>query len=453
MEPRIQYARTSDGVSIAYWSLGEGEPLVYMPNIIWSHAQREWQFPEIRRWYEALVEGRTLVRFDARGTGLSQRTVEDYSLGALELDLQAVVDELGLERFAIFASINAVQVAVAYAAHNPERVSHLIIFSYAPNADIENSRYASLLALQQVMERDWETYTETRAGIEFGWTEGDLAHRYAGFLRECITPHMATRAYGAVGGFDMSPLLHNVAAPTLILHRQQLYFWGVEASQELAAQIPGANLALLEGTSTAPFYGDSESVLAAIDGFIGHDSQPKVIAGRDISGTTSPPETGTAIILFLDVAGSTELTTKLGDAAYREKERALDESLRAAIREVGGLPVEGKVLGDGVMATFASAKDAIDAGLTCQSLGASAELPLHAGIHAGDVLREDNNVHGGAVQVAARIADASAAGEVLVSDIVRGLARTSAGVSFEDHGERELKGVSEPVRVFAVRSE
>jgi pimeloyl-ACP methyl ester carboxylesterase len=90
MEPRIQYAKTSDGVSIAYWTMGEGPPLVYMPNVIWSHAQLEWQFPEIRRWYELLAKARTLVRFDARGTGLSQRDVGDYSLEALELDLHAI---------------------------------------------------------------------------------------------------------------------------------------------------------------------------------------------------------------------------------------------------------------------------------------------------------------------------------------------------------------------------
>src|SRR3990167_1056867 len=114
MEPQIQYATTSDGVSIAHWAIGNGEPLVYMPNVIWSHAQLEWQFPEIRLWYELLAEKRKLVRFDARGTGLSQRVVEQYSLEALELDLDAVAEHLELDRFALFASINAAPVAIAY---------------------------------------------------------------------------------------------------------------------------------------------------------------------------------------------------------------------------------------------------------------------------------------------------------------------------------------------------
>ncbi len=78
-------------------------------------------------------------------------------------------------------------------------------------------------------------------------------------------------------------------------------------------------------------------------------------------------------------------------------------------------------------------------------------MPLHLGLHAGDVIREDNNVYGGAVNIAARISGLSATGEVLVSDTVRSLARTSAGVSFEDRGEQALKGVAEPLRVFAVR--
>ena len=113
--------------------------------------------------------------------------------------------------------------------------------------------------------------------------------------------------------------------------------------------------------------------------------------------------------------------------------------------------MEGKLLGDGVMAVFTSARQAIDAALRCRDLGNEAGLPLHLGIHAGDVVREGNNVHGGAVQLAARVQSAAAPGEILVSATVRDLARTSAGVAFEDRGEHELKGIAEPQRLFAVR--
>jgi class 3 adenylate cyclase len=161
---------------------------------------------------------------------------------------------------------------------------------------------------------------------------------------------------------------------------------------------------------------------------------------------------GTAVILFTDIAGSTALTERLGDAAFRDASRKLDGSLRTAIVEAGGSAIEGKLLGDGVMAIFPSARQAIDAALACGRLSAESELPLHIGLHAGDVIREDGNVYGGAVNLASRICGASAPGEILVSDVVRVLARTSAGVTFEDRGEHEMKGVAEPQRLFAVRA-
>src|SRR2546425_1282528 len=104
-----------------------------------------------------------------------------------------------------------------------------------------------------------------------------------------------------------------------------------------------------------------------------------------------------------------------------------------------------------VIAVFTSARHAIEAALACAKAGDEAALHLHLGLHAGDVIREDNNVYGGAVNIASRISGVSAPGEVLVSDIVRGLARTSAGVRFEDRGEQSLKGVGEAVRGWAGR--
>jgi adenylate cyclase len=125
-------------------------------------------------------------------------------------------------------------------------------------------------------------------------------------------------------------------------------------------------------------------------------------------------------------------------------------ALRNLIRENGGTPVEGKLLGDGVLAVFTSARQAIEAALRCATTGDSAGLPLHVGLHAGDVIREHDNVYGGAVNIASRVSALAPAGEVLVSDIVRGLARTSSGVTFEDMGEQLLKGVGEPVRIWKV---
>lgn len=160
---------------------------------------------------------------------------------------------------------------------------------------------------------------------------------------------------------------------------------------------------------------------------------------------------GTAIILFADIADSTALTERMGDATFRAKARELDAALRPIIRECAGAPVEGRLVGDGLMAVFASAQAAIEAALRCSEAAIHSGLPLHLGLHAGDVIREGNNVYGGAVNIAARVAATCRAGEVLVSDTVRGLARTSATASFEDRGEHMLKGVADPQRLWAVR--
>src|SRR5439155_10359910 len=147
----------------------------------------------------------------------------------------------------------------------------------------------------------------------------------------------------------------------------------------------------------------------------------------------------------------TALTQRLGDAAFRAKARDLAGAMRTIIRENGGTAIEGKLLGDGVLAGFTGARKSIEAALACGTAGSHAELPLHLGLHAGDVSHEENNIYGGAVNIASRISGLSAPGEVLVSETVRSLARTSAGVRFEDRGDQRLKGVSDAVRVWAVK--
>ena len=439
--PRIQYARTSDGVNIAFWTLGEGVPFVHMPWFRMSHIQLEWQIPEVRRWYEGLAAGRRLVRYDGRGIGLSEREVSDYSLDALVLDLESVVDRLGIETFDLFGILHTGPVAIAYAARHPERVSHLVLWcTYALGSDY--SRSTEIQATRGFMDMDWQLYTETLAHVRLGWSAGEPARRFAALMRESITPGALQASIGAFQGIDVTPLLSQVRSPTLVLHRRELSWLGVDVASDLASRIADAQLMLLEGGSGAPYLGDTQAVMRAIDGFVG--------GGGDLARVAPEAAHDTAIILFADIADSTALTEGLGDTAFRKKARDLDGALRAAIRESGGMPVEGKLLGDGVLAMFTSARQAIEAAVACREKGSHAGLPLHLGLHAGDVIREENNVYGGAVNIASRIAALSAAGEVLVSETVRSLARTSAGVRFEDRGEQALKGVGEAVRVWAV---
>jgi class 3 adenylate cyclase len=444
-QPEIKYCTTSDSVSIAYWTLGEGdgEPIVYMPWIPFSHIELEWQDAQHQRFCEGLAKGGRLVHYDGRGSGLSDRNVDDLSPGARAFDLEAVVDQLGLDRFALWAPMISGAVAVAYAADHPERVSKLILWCSIIRVEdmTEATQFQGLIALA---EKDWDLFTETMASVIYGWSDGDRARQYAALVRESASPEIveAMLTMIAEDEVDISSLLQNVKAPTLVLHRRDMSYPSMDVARKLASQIPDARLVVVNGGSGDIGEG-TDDIVRATGEFLGFAAPEPAVA--------APAGSGTAIILFADIANSTALTEELGDTAFRDKARDLDTAMRDAINSAGGTPIEGKLLGDGVLATFGAAREAIGCAQACHDAGSAVGLQLHVGIHAGDVIREDDNVFGGAVNVAARISDASEAGETLVSGTVRDLARTSAGVEFEDHGERELKGVSDAVRVWAVR--
>jgi class 3 adenylate cyclase len=434
-EPRIQYAQTEDGVSIAFAVFGQGPPLLWCPDLPNTHLQLEWQNPLHRALYDLLMQGRTLIRFDPRGHGLSDRKIADFSLDTRLLDILAIVDALGLKQFDLFTSSRGGPLAIAYAFRYPERVSSLILWNTFASAreHLETPRRF----VDELLDQDWVLFTENVAGFAFGW--GDQATQYAEFMRACVTHETAKIIYRALDRDDVGALLSQIRAPTLVIQNDGIRDWTVEMGRSLAARIKNSRLVLIKGT----WFENLDDIAVAIDEFLG-EGEETATAGAEL------PE-GMAVLLFADIVESTALTEQLGDAAFRGKARDLDASLRAIIRECAGTPVEGKLVGDGVLAVFTSARQAIDCALRCGGASESVGLQLHLGIHAGDVIRERNNVYGGAVNVAARIASASAPGEVLVSDTVRGLARTSAGVSFEDCGEHSLKGIEEPQRLFAVR--
>jgi class 3 adenylate cyclase len=326
--------------------------------------------------------------------------------------------------------------AISWAARNPERVSALVLWnSFARASEYVDS--ASVRAGFSLIDKDWQLYSETTAHVLLGWSEGEPARRYASLMRESVTPEALAELFLKTAAWEVTDLLPEVSARTLVMQRRNAHP-GLASAHVLSAGIPAASLAVLEGDSQVPYLGDWQAVLKTIVDFLHEEGAAAV-------GLPS----GMTAILFADIVDSTALTERLGDAAFRAKARDLDATLRSVIRDHTGTPIEGKLLGDGVLAVFTSARQAIESALVCASAGSLAGLPLHLGLHAGDVIREEGNVYGGAVNIAARISGLSAPGEVLVSQTVRDLARTSAGVQFEDRGEQRLKGVGEAVRVWA----
>jgi class 3 adenylate cyclase len=447
MEPQIRYCTTTDGVSIAYCQGGEGTAFISVAAPVSSNIEVEWRDWE---WYRILTARRRLIRFDNRGAGSSQRDVPGFSIEEMALDIAAVADVLTLDRFVLHAELWGVPIAIAYAAKHPERVSHLILFAgFARAAELyEIPRVKTLFSMLD--QDDWELFTDTMCLAQVGWQLPKVAQGLAALMRASTTLERAQAVYAADRQYDVTSLLPLVSVPTLVMHPRGAAFPTLDLARKLAAGIPGARLKVLESNT---LWSDElePQFLDSLDEFLGDGGRP---GAEDVQPQArraeAPPASGTAVILFTDIVSSTALTERMGDARFRDASRALDAGLRAAIRDAGGAAID-RSLGDGVLATFPSAAQAIDGARRCLALSAASELGLHIGLHAGDVIREDNNVYGGAVNIASRICGLSAPGEILVSDVVRGMARSSAGVEFEDRGEQEMKGVGEPVRVYAVR--
>src|SRR3990172_4412836 len=349
MEPRIQYAQTSDGVSIAFWSLGEGIPFVQMPSPPWSHVQLEWQMPAIRSWYERLAEKRQFVRFDSRGTGLSEQKGADFSLDTLVLDLEAVVDRLGLARFGLGGFTDSGAAAISYAVRHPEGGSHLLpLCPYACGSDYLPAQ--EIPALYALVDKDWHLFSETMVRVALGWSTAEEAGRFAELLREITTPEAVQKAWGANLKLDVTTLLPQVRSPTMVLHRRDIRWMTTDMAKGLASHIPDARLVLLEGTSVLPFGGDIEVVARIIDEFLGEGEETAAVAEPHTPGAFRT-------ILFTDVEGSTAITQRLGDAKAREVLREHERITREALRAHGGSEV--KTMGDGFMASFGSATNTL----------------------------------------------------------------------------------------------
>ena len=260
-----------------------------LPMLPFSHILSEWQFPERRAWYERLPQTRKLIRYDGRGTGLSEREVVDFSLESQLRDLEAVVDRLALDRLAIFAPFFAGPTAINYAAFHPERVSRLVLWCTFPRT----SDYLQAPQSQGIMgmvDKDWELFTETLAHVIIGWSKGEPAHRFASFMRECITQQMCKAALRGFVEHDATDFLPRVACPTLVIHRRQLRVLHPNFDQEMASSIPDCRLMLLEGESGPPFVGDLDEVNKTFFDFLSDEDPvlPRMITGHTSQALIDP---------------------------------------------------------------------------------------------------------------------------------------------------------------------
>jgi DNA-binding CsgD family transcriptional regulator/pimeloyl-ACP methyl ester carboxylesterase len=282
MMPRVRFARAADGTKIAYSTLGDGPPLVLMPAILFSHLEKLWEIPELRRGLEQLADNWTVVRYDNRGSGLSERNVTDFSLDAHISDLEAVAGALGLDQFALNAPMLAGPVGMTFAARNPKRLTHLILQSTvarAPDAGAAQSQ--ALLAL---LEMNWDLFTETAARVVFQWSNEQSARIAPPILRESVEQGAALGLLRAAAEFDVSDQLPLIQAPTLVIHNRQFPL-PIATARDLTSRIPDARLAAVDSL---------DSVVPAAVEFLTQTTEavPPRSGGRSRSGDQArAPET------------------------------------------------------------------------------------------------------------------------------------------------------------------
>jgi len=267
LEQQIGFCTSPDGARIAYATVGEGPALV-MPTTYFSHLQLLWQDPRARRFFERLALYHTLVRYDQRGSGLSDRNRTDFTLEAELKDLETVIDHLKLKRLALFGFSVAGPISVAYISRHPRRVSHLILYgSFARGAAIVTKELKT--AMISLVRAHWGIGSKALADLFFPGASPAVIESFSNYQRECATPEMAAKLMDVVFEADVVHLLPSIRVPTLVLHRQLEGVIPFGLGRELASLIPNARFVPLEGNMHMPYYGDSDSVLHAIAEFLG----------------------------------------------------------------------------------------------------------------------------------------------------------------------------------------
>lgn len=271
--PPVRFAKTTDGVTIAYGVSGEGPPLVLMPSMPLGDFSGEWQVPQHRHAFEALARHFQLIQYDGRGSGRSQRDVEDVSPAAMQRDLDAVLKAAGAPKAAVLGMYLACLVAIGYALGHPGRVSRLVLFDGSARGwDAMGARETQ--ALLSLIEQDWDTFVGSAAHAWLGPGPAETVRLQTEVMRNASTPAVTRRMLQAASGVDLTDRLHELQMPVLIFHRRDAKQVPLEVSEALVAAVQDGHLRLLEGSTASIMLDDFDAVLRDLIGFVGGRMAP-----------------------------------------------------------------------------------------------------------------------------------------------------------------------------------
>ncbi len=442
--PETSYVRSGD-CHIAYQTLGDGPAdLLFVHGWI-SHIEHLWEEPRVARFLRGLASFSRLILFDKRGTGMSDPVSLDR-LPTLEErmdDVQAVLDAVGSERAALFGTSEAGALNLLYAATHPERVSALVLLnSYARLA--WSPDYPCGIppecahALLKMVREGWGKGVAFEALVASQADNASMRSWWARYQRLAASPGAAVTLLRSAYDTDARAVLPAITVPVLVLHRAGDPFTGPEHGRYLAEHTRGAKYVELSGIDHLFFAEDLEQILAEVQEFL--------TGVRE----AHEPDRVLASILFIDIVGSTEHATRLGDRGWRDLLGRYYALARRQLARFRGREVD--TAGDGMFASFDGPARAIRCARAIVDEVRTLGITVRAGVHTGECEVLGGKIGGIAVHTGARIAAQAVPDEVLVSSTVRDLVAGS-GMGFDDRGQHALKGVPGSWHLFAVASD
>ena len=448
--PDSRYAR-SGSVFVAYQAFGAGAFDVVVVPGFGSNIEFGWEFESWRSYYGSLASFARVILFDKRGTGVSDPVSGAATVEERMDDVRAVMDAAGSDRAALIGSADGAAMAALFAATYPDRAAALIL-----NNPFVRGRWAA--------DYPWGTRDDPDSPASFadGWggreaIEEQIAEDTPGrigdeeflrlmqsYQRLCASPTTFAKLLSLTMEIDVREALPIIRVPTLVTHvdpsrhpqaiappGDALTTFRVEASRYVAERVPGARFVELALTDPIVWAVDQREPLALFREFL---------TGAWQAGAWEPgePDRILTTLLFTDIVDSTERAAQLGDARWRDLVQRHHALVRQELVRFRGREID--TAGDGFFASF----DGPARGLRCASavIAAVSELGLEAraGVHTGECEIIDGKPGGLAVVVGARISSMAASGVVLASSTVKDLV-VGSGITFEDRGEHELKGV------------
>jgi pimeloyl-ACP methyl ester carboxylesterase len=437
MVPQTHYARNGS-VNIAYQVFGDGPvDLVIVPGWV-SNVDVFWDEPIVARFLLRLADFSRVILFDKRGTGLSDRVTDTPSLEERMDDVRSVLDTIGSKRAVLVGYSEGGPMCLLFAATYPERTQALVTIGSFPrrqsSADFPHG--ASEIGTQRFFElihNNWGGPLDIEQRAPTLSTDPRFRQWWARFLRAGASPAAVEALQRANVQIDVRPVLPLVRVPALILHCARDQIIPVEASRYMARRIPDAKYVEIDADDHLPFGDCAERVLMEIEQFL--------------TGKHEAPEIKRVIstVMFTDIVESTRRAEDLGDLRWGDLLSAHHKLVRQELAIHRGEEV--KTTGDGFHATFDGPARAIRCGNSIARAVRGLGVDVRVGIHTGECELVEGGIEGVAIHIAARVAAEATAGQVVVSQTVKDLV-AGAGIEFEDRGLYELKGISEPWRLY-----